>query len=82
MTEPNHNLAKPKRPYKKGRSKGINLPHGARKTAPRRRKFLPYEEARAFVCSLNLKTGGRFRFILQVNEILMLLYKTTRFGFL
>ena len=62
MTEQNHILAKTKRPYKKRESKGNNLPHGAIKTAPRRRKFLPYEEARTFVCSLNLKTELEWRF--------------------
>jgi hypothetical protein len=62
MTEKNRILAKPKRPYKKSGSKGIGDSHGSRKTAPRRRKFLPYKEARASVCSLNLKTELEWRF--------------------
>ena len=62
MTEKNRILAKPKRPYKKGGSKGMSDSQGTRKTAPRRRKFLPYEEARAFVHSLNLKTELEWRF--------------------
>lgn len=62
MTEQNHILAKPKSPYKKSGSKGMGESQGSRKTAPRRRKFLSYKEARAIVHSLNLKSELEWRF--------------------